>query len=234
MPNLCAFEKRHFSKNIEAIIGIDQSTVSREVSRNSAGRGYRYKQAQYKATRRRHKAGSSNVKLTPEKIEYIIYLLVTRQWSPEQISGWMKRVYKDESIRHERIYQYIWQDKRNGGSLYKHLRQRGKKHHKRGSKTSGRGLIPNRVGIEHRPIIVDAKQRVGDLEVDTIIGAKRTGSLLSIVDRKTKLTILSLLPNNTSEAVRQALVSTLKPFIGTLHSITSENGKEFAQHRKVA
>ncbi len=220
--------------DIATILGVEQSTISREISRNSGGRGYWYKQADKKATYRRYKASSGNSKLTPEKLEYIVYLLVKKQWSPEQISGWMKRNYEDESISHELIYQYIWQDKRKGGALYKHLRQRGKKHAKRGNKTAGRGLIPNRVGIEQRPAIVNDKQRVGDLEIDTIIGAKRAGSILSIVDRKTKLTILSLLPNNTAEAVRQALVSALKPLKGTLHTITSDNGKEFAQHQKVA
>jgi len=208
--------------NIAAAIGTAQSSVSREIKRNSGKRGYRYKQAQTKAAKRRSKASSGEIKFTYEMIQYIEYLLTKKQWSPEQISGWMKNNYQDASISHEWIYQYIWHNKRTGGSLYKHLRCHGKKYNKRSNKTSGRGLIPNRVGIEERPDVVNAKERVGDFEVDTIMSVKRTGAILSIVDRKSKVTILSLLPNKTAEEVGLALVSELKPFQDDLHTITSD------------
>lgn len=219
---------------IATMLGTTQPTISREVNRNSGGRGYRYKQAQEKASNKRHKASSLNTKFTSEMKVYVEHLLIKKQWSPEQISGWMKRVYPNETISHERIYQYIWQDKHEGGTLYKHLRQRGKKHNKRGSKIAGRGLIPNRVGIEKRPDIVNSKQRVGDLEVDTIIGSNHNGAILSIVDRKTKLTILSLLPHNTAENVSLAMISSLKSIKDNVHTITSDNGKEFAKHQLIA
>lgn len=229
-----AFLKRGTSQEIIAkLLGITQSTVSREISRNCGGRGYRYKQAQKNASTRRNKASSRARKLTSELKIYIDALLIKKQWSPEQICGWIKRMYPDTSISHERIYQYIWQDKCDGGTLYKHLRQRGKKHNKRGNKKAGRGLIPDRVGIEKRPDIVNSKQRAGDLEVDTIIGPNHNGAILSIVDRKTKLTILSLLPRNTADNVSRAMIQSLAPIKDSIHTITSDNGKEFAHHKLI-
>jgi IS30 family transposase len=73
-------------------------------------------------------------------------------------------------VSHERIYQYIWSDKRAGGKLYKHLRTKGKKYRKRGSSKDNRGLITNRIDISERPEIVDRKERIGDLEIDLVIG----------------------------------------------------------------
>lgn len=219
---------------IAKILGVVQSTVSREIQRNSGRRGYRYKQAQKKACARRQKSRSGATKFTPDLEQHIRSLLLERQWSPEQISGRMKKFYGTNSVSHERIYQYIWNDKLKGGSLYHSLRQRGKKHNKRAHKTSGRGLIPNRIGIEHRPDIVTAKQRVGDLEVDTLIGAGRCGALLSIVERKSKLTILSLLSGTTAEGVSRALITSLEPIKENVHTITSDNGREFSRHQAIA
>ena len=107
---------------IAKLIGSNQSTVSREIKNNSGKRGYFPKQAQKKATIRRHKASSSTVKLTPT-LELYIESKLKIQWSPEQISGSMEKSCGTK-ISHERIYQYIWLDKYNGGTLYKHLRRR--------------------------------------------------------------------------------------------------------------
>ena len=110
----------------------------------------------------------------------------------------------------------------------------GKKYNKRTNKTAGRGLIPNRIGIEERPEVVDIKERIGDFEVDTIVGRRHRGAILSIVDRVTKLTFLVLLTRGTAENVRKAMVAALKPFINDVLTITSDNGKEFARHEDIA
>lgn len=134
------------------------------------------------------------------------------------------------AISHEWIYQYIWNDKRTGGTLYKHLRCSGKKYNKRRNKSAGRGLIPNRVGIENRPAIVEQKERVGDFEIDTIIGSKHKGAIVSLVDRKTKLTRLGLRSRPTAEEIKDAIVKLLTPIKGHVHTMTADNGKEFAKH----
>src|SRR4029077_18948694 len=141
------------------------------------------------ATHRRKKASDKPRKMTPDLVELIEEKLTREQWSPDQISG---RLAKDgvAFISHERIYQHVWKDKKDGGALHLHLRHSGKKYNKRKGKNSGRGLIPNRVDIDQRPSIVAEKSRIGDWEADTIIGANHRGAVMSHVERKSKYTKL--------------------------------------------
>ena len=81
----------------------------------------------------------------------------------------------------------IWQDKRDGGDLWRSLRRRGKRYNKRGGKNAGRGLIPDRIDISERPAIVARKTRLGDWEGDTVVSAGHKGGLLTLVERKIQL-----------------------------------------------
>lgn len=228
-----ALLKRDFSqKQIADDMEVDQSTISRELKRNKSLKGYRYKKAQTKASVRRQKASKRLYKMIPDFTIFIEQMLCQRQWSPEQLSGYAKR-NMNISISHERIYQYIWADKRNGGLLYKYLRCNGKKYNKRSSKSAGRGLIPNRIGIEQRPAIVEAKERVGDFEIDTIVGAQHQGAIVSLVDRRTKFTKLGLLARATAQETKDAIVKLLDPIKSNVHTMTADNGKEFAQHVEI-
>jgi IS30 family transposase len=155
------------------------------------------------------------------------------QWSPEQIAGWLKNE-GGECVSHETIYQHIWTDKKRGGALYKELRHHGKKYNKRSGKTAGRGCIPNRIDIEHRPSIVEEKKRPGDWELDTIIGADKSGVIVSMVDRASKLTRLKKLDNKSAKEVSQALIEKLKGQEIIVHTLTADNGKEFADHEHVS
>ena len=103
--------------------------------------------------------------------------LCQMRWSPEQISGWLFE--QGTKLSHERIYQMIWQDKRDGGDLWRSLRRRGKRYNKRGGKNAGRGLIPDIIDISERPTIVARKARLGDWEGDTVVSAGHKGGLLS-------------------------------------------------------
>ena len=155
------------------------------------------------------------------------------QWSPEQISGWLKKQGR-ESVSHETIYKYIWRNKKKGGSLYRQLRHNGKKYNKRSKGTAGRGCIPNRVDIDQRPALVEEKRRIGDWELDTIIGANHDGAVVSMVDRSSKLTKLAKVSRKTSTEVSLALINKLGPLSLHVHTLTSDNGKEFAVHEKIA
>jgi IS30 family transposase len=217
---------------IAAVVGRHVSTISREIQRNTGGRGYRYKQADAKAMERRANASGKPKKLTPEVV-VIIKDRLLQDWSPEQTSGRLN----DEgiiSISHESIYQLVWKDKKLGGTLYTHLRHHGKKYNKRSSGKAGRGCIPNRVDITERPAIVEAKARIGDWEGDTIIGAKHLGAIVSYVDRCSKFTVLQLVAKKTSELVTQATIEQLGQDNLPVHTITYDNGKEFAEHAKIA
>ena len=216
--------------NIASIVERDVSTISREIKRNTGGRGYRYKQADEKAVERRANASRTPQKLTPTLVTIIEEKLLEK-WSPDQISGRLKE--KDiASISHEAIYQYIWKNKRAGGSLYKNLRHSGKKYNKRSSGKAGRGCIPNRVDITERPQIVEEKARVGDWEGDTVISAVSKTAILTVVDRHSKFTRIKKLGRKTAENVRAAMKEVMSSL--PVYTVTYDNGMEFAAHQGIA
>lgn len=171
--------------------------------------------------------------MTVETIKIITEKLHV-QWSPEQIAGFLKKEGYPQAVSTETIYQYIWGDKKNGGTLYKHLRHSGKKYNKRRSSKAGRGCIPNRVGIEERPEIVEAKSRLGDWELDTIIGKGHKGAIVSMVERASKYTKLGKVLRKTAQEVREKTVSKLSSVKEFVFTLTSDNGKEFAEHEQIA
>ena len=223
----------HTQAHIARQIGVDPSTISRELARNSGASGYRFGQAHEAASGRRHAASSTPRKMTPEVVAVVEEKLTQEQWSPEQISG---RLAQEgvATISHESIYRHVWNDKKDGGNLYLHLRHSGKKYNKRKGRNSGRGLIPNRVDIDRRPAIVATKSRIGDWEADTIIGARHQGAILSHVERKSKYTKLVSLPDKTADAVVQASARMLGPLAHRIETITYDNGNEFAAHVEIA
>lgn len=229
-----ALLKRNFSfRQIAIDINVAPSTVSREVFRNSGGSGYRYKQAQNHRDWRREKASNSPNKITPELIVFINEKL-NIQWSPEQISGYLKFQQNTlEIISTETIYKLIRKDKKIGGDIYKNLRHKGKKYRKSMKISAGRGLIPNRVDIEEREEIVELKQRVGDWECDTIIGAEHKGAIVSVVDRASKLVKLEKSDTKQSVPVSRRIIKMLKNIKKEVHTLTYDNGAEFAKHVEI-
>jgi len=145
-------------KEIAGLVNVSPSTIGRELQRKSGNSGYRCKQAQLKAESRR-RLTAKPLKMTVEAIG-LIDTKVNMDWSPEQISGWLKEE-KSIGISHGRIYQHIWTNKLDGGALYQHLRHSGKKRKQYGSKDK-RGQIRNRVSIDGRPMIVSELTRLGD------------------------------------------------------------------------
>ena len=227
-----ALSKRGSSQeSIAEVLGVSQSAVSREIHRNRGQRGYRFKQAEAKA-QARQAIRSKPRKLTARTRSKIEAKLHQMRWSPEQISGWLSE--QDIKLSHERIYQMIWDDKREGGNLWCCLRRRGKRYNKRAGKNAGRGLIPNRIDISERPAIVARKTRLGDWEGDTVVGAGHKGGLLTLVERKTQLSKITKLPRATARATQKAAVRRLKPIGNFVHTITFDNGKEFAAHQDIA
>jgi len=218
-------------RKIAETIGTTQSTVSRELTRNTGARGYRHKQAQERTEQRRAEA-VQRTKMTPVMIKTIESKLRI-EWSPEQISGWLLND-REQLISHECIYLHIWADKQAGGDLYTHLRRQGKKYDKRRNGKSTRGQIKNRVSIDDRPKVVDDKSRIGDWEIDTVIGKGHSGALVTIVERVTKLTVSTRVNSKSAADVTQATIALLKPFKDVVHTITADNGKEFAYHEKIS
>lgn len=231
---LYALKKRGDSKaEIAKELGVHRSSIYRELSRNAGKKGYRYQQADGKAIERRMRASARKPKMTTSMIAEIDSKL-TLQWSPVQISGWLKKQPSSQDVSHETIYCHIWEDKRKGGFLYKNLRHSGKKYNKRSKGAAGRGCIPYRVDIAERPAEVDDKLRLGDWELDTIIGAGGSGAIVSMVERRSKLTRLRKVETKTAEEVKEAIIEELSPIKGHVLTLTADNGKEFAAHLAIA
>ncbi len=236
-----SLEERHYTElqlkegvsqnKIAKALGRSQSTLSRELGRNTGQRGYRHQQAQGKAGER-HKEKVKSTKLTDE-IKRRIERDIKDDWSPEQVVGRLEQegVIK---LHHETVYQFILEDKKAGGTLYKHLRHQGKTYRKRYGSAHNRTGIPNRVGIEERPTVANNRERVGDWEADTIIGKNHKGAIATLDERKTKLRLAVPLPGKKAKAVKQAMIGALKPLKKFVKTITYDNGKEFVQHEAVA
>lgn len=216
---------------IADLVGVHKSTISRELKRNTGQRGYRSKQAQEKADTRRQQA-TKKVRFTDQVKQQVIFYL-TQEWSPEQISSYLS-LNESIDISHETIYQFIWADKRHGGNLFKHLRWSQKKRKKRYGKNDHRGQIKDRISIDERPDIVDKKERIGDWEIDTVIGANHKGALITAVERKSNFCCISFVKKKQADLVAQAIIDMLGPYKSRVLTITIDNGKEFSLHKKIA
>jgi len=218
---------------IALVINKDKSVVSREIRRNADARSGKYKDdlAHRKYLKRQEYKAKSRT-FTPEVEEYIRDKLRLK-YSPEQIAGVAKK-NGDKCVSHERIYQFIWKDKRQKGTLYLDLRNKGRHYKKRSVIYDTRGTIPNRTDISQRPLEVEKRERFGDLEIDLIVGKNHKGAILTITDRATGLGKLRKLKGKDAEQLAMATIDCLKDWKPFLNTITSDNGKEFADHQWIA
>ena len=209
-------------------LGRHRSTIYREISRPGAcdedydAETY-HRQARSNMTRNQEDSSPSE-----ETIKLIEQLIIQKQWSPEQISNWLK-INKDESVSHTWIYQHIAKDRTEEGELSNHLRRGGRSYNK--GPVEYKGKIKNRISIEHRPDVVQARNRLGDYEIDLIVGAKNKGAILTAVDRASRECIIKKLQNKSAAEIESVVVDALKHKVKT---ITSDNGNEFANHRNIA
>lgn len=225
-----AYKKAGFNQTqIAAMTGRHKSTISRELSRNTGLKGYRPGQAHRLALARRNNHVWNRFTETDWQL---IELLINLDWSPEQIAGRL-RLEGGLTISPEWIYRHIYEDKAEGGDLWLHLRCR-KQRRKRYGTYSRRGQLRDRVSIDERPVIVDQRSRRGDWEGDTIIGGGQSGVLISLVDRKSTFVLIEKLLRKTADKTRQAVTELLGPHRETTHTLTLDNGKEFAEHGAIA
>lgn len=220
-------------QQIAEAIGKSASAVSRELRRNCDGRSGSYTA---------DLAGRKSAKRKKEKPKAVRFTAamraeverqLARKLSPEQIVGVARREGRD-MVSHERIYQHIWQDKKRGGHLHEHLRTCGKRYRKRGAAKDRRGIIVGRVDIAQRPAVVEKRTRFGDLEIDTIIGRKHKGAIVTINDRASGMLLMRKVARKESALVAQAAIDALRHWKPLLHTATSDNGKEFADHQLIA
>lgn len=217
-------------KIIYQTLKIPECTFYRELKRNSKKHVYKADYAQMLANERKRDQ-HLKTKLTDSMMR-LIESKLKLYWSPEQIVGWC-RSNDVEMVSHTKIYSYIKEDKASSGQLYTYLRHR-KRYRKKYGSSSSKGKIADKVPIEKRPKIVDEKSRIGDFEIDLIIGKGHKGAQLTIVDRMTSYTIIQTLTSKKASEVQKAIVSALLPYKSIIKTITNDNGKEFSLHKLTA
>lgn len=210
-------------------VGCHPSSISRELNRNRGGRGYRIKQAQRQSEERRLQQHKPRiVGATWRRVER----LLRKDWSPEQINA---RLCGEgyESVSPERIYQYVYTDKAQGGDLHTHLRCQKKRRKRYGTGGKKRGQIKEMRPIESRPKGAENRSRLGHLEGDLVMGKRGSGAILTLVDRKSRFTVTVKIKNKSASETLKALKQAIRRFPHKVHTITFDRGKEFALHKKL-
>lgn len=218
--------------DIAKLIGVDRSTIYRELKRNTNKRGAYNPDFANELAEERKERFCLHRRFDEGKRKLIDKLLTQEQWSPEQIKGYCHD-NGTEMVSHQRIYQYIREDKQNGGELYKHLRHRLK--HRKRPVSGKREVIKNKTSIDDRPDIINDKLRFGDWEIDLIVGKENKGAIVTIVERKTAMIMMrKLKKGKNADALADTVIDMLLPYKDAVKSITSDNGPEFARHEKIA
>ncbi len=230
-------------KEIACIIHFHPSTISRELKRNvgSRGRGagvYRTANAQ-RRTNLRHQEKPKRVIFTKPMKDWIVNRLQEDRWSPELISHQGKKT-RECLLSHEWIYQWIWeckhtnhQENQEYKQLYTYLKH-GKRRRKRGNRKDRRGIIPNRVSIEQRPQIINKRERLGDIEVDLMMGKNHKGSLLVMTDRASLFTRIRKMRSKNADQMAEAIVEELSQDKHKLETLTFDNDMAFSKHELIA
>lgn len=223
-------QKGESQKDIANAIKVSPSTISRELRRNSGPAGrYNPKTAQSNAAYRKRKLPGSH-SISSSVMQEARQLLVSNQWSPEQISGFLAG--EGKRVSHETIYRMIRKDKAAGGDLYKSCRHRLK--HRRRPVGGKRLPIPNRIPIGERPPEADGT-RFGDFEMDTIVGKQNHGAIVTITERSTNMLFMrKLTKGKNAKELARTVIRLLAPFKGHIKTITTDNGLEFACHETIA
>ncbi len=232
---LATLHRNGYSINqISKQLKLHRSTIYRELKRNSRPRGSYEAYYANNLSEIRKERFAKNRKFTSQMIILIKEKLEKQQWSPEQINGYCIQ-NNIPMVSHERIYQYIHEDKENGGKLFEHLRTGKKKYKKRYGKHKNRKIIiKNKVSIDERPEIINNKERYGDWEIDTIIGKNHKGAIVTVVERKSSFILIRKLKGKNASELAIETIRLMMPYKELVHSITSDNGLEFANHEYIA
>ena len=213
------------------LLGVDNSTVYREIKRNSSNRGGYNPDFANELAEERKERFCKYRKFDGAKQKLIDAWIREEQWSPEQIKGYCDK-NGIEMVSHERIYQYVRADKANGGGMYKFLRHRLK--HRNRPVSGKHEVIKNKVSIEDRPAAINNKERFGDWEIDLIVGKDNKGAIVTIVERQTAMIMISKLENGkNADSLADTVIDMLLPYKDIIRSITSDNGSEFARHERI-
>jgi len=216
-------------------MGRHRSTIYREFARNSCHHidgAYRPSKAQRRTRARRSR--SRRNRHYSESDFILIRRFLCKKWSPEQIVGVIRRFkLMKRRISHETIYQYIWRDKAQGGSLWSHLRQSLKQRRKRYKAYDSRGRLAGKRHISERPASVETRKVKGHWEIDTVMGKGSTDCIVTLVERKTGFVQIGKLPDRTTASLNQKTLMLIRRHSTAVKTITADNGTEFHQYKKI-
>jgi IS30 family transposase len=210
-------------KEIAQALVRDKGTISRELRRNATGDEYFSGQAQQESERRRRERPIVR-KMDDPEINLAVRKVLSQEWSPEQIVGRLAEQEGELSVSHQTIYDWIRQDEDR-----KHwedfLRRRGKRPCRR--KKPG---LPGAACIRNRPAVIEERLRLGDFEGDTVLGPPGTGGVATLVDRKSRFTIIVKVQSKNADHVHEKIKQRMKELDEErCRSITFDNGTEFAR-----
>jgi IS30 family transposase len=207
------------------------SSVRRELQRNASQSGYDPQRAHNKAAARQSQR--SNAKKIPDAHWQLAFEYLRSGLSPEQVSG---RLWAEQKVALscESIYLRIYQNQRQAGDLILYLRCQKARRKRYASGRERRGNLVGRVSIEQRPAVVQRKTRIGDWEGDTVIGKGHQGVMVTLVERKSRYTLARRVHSKHAQPVGAAIIEMLRPHKAYCHTMTFDNGKEFADHALIA
>ena len=217
---------------IARLLGRHRSTGCRELRRNStrADGRYRASTAQERTNGRRSRL-RRNRRFSAEDFALIDELL-RRQWSPEQVAGHLRRTGQ-LAISHEAIYRHVWRDKREGGTLYTHLRGARKRRRKRYGAYDSRGRLAGKRPISERPPEVEARERGGHWEADTVAGSATRDCVITLAERKSGLVLVGKLKDRSAESLSRRVTRLVRRHGGAFEAVTADNGTEFHDYERV-
>jgi IS30 family transposase len=225
-------------RRIAAQLGRSTSTISREICRNHGRIKYRAADADERASRRARRPKPCRLGVN-RLLQKIVARKLSKQWSPQQVSGWLKVEYPDDEmmrVSHETIYRSLFVQSRGvlKKELLSHLRSRRIMRRGKTSSTQGqpRGQIIDAVSIRERPAEVADRAIPGHWEGDLLSGAKNT-HIATLVERQSRFVMLVRVDGKDSESVVSALVREVKRLpAGLMSSLTWDRGTELAQHKR--
>ncbi len=225
-------------RSIAECLGRSPSTVSREIQRNGGYDDYRASVADEQAWNRARRPKRCQLGRHP-RLRRMVARKLRRNWSPEQIAGWLKRSYpEDESyhVSHETIYRSLFVQARGvfKKELLRHLRSRRTIRRSRHSshKGHGKGDLADIVSIRERPAEVEDRAVPGHWEGDLIVGSNNT-YIATLVERHTRYVMLVKVSDKQTKTVVPALIKHAKKLPTELYkSLTWDRGKEMGDHRR--
>ena len=226
-------QEKMSNRQIARLLDRAPSTISRELKRNGGQRGYQPKQAQSKAEQRAKRPGPRV--WTDQMWEEVREKMQTEQWTPEIISG-RARMEGRRFVSKESIYQRLYKQAREGGRLWEQLPRAGRKRRRRCPRKEGRGRgkLPFRRDISERPPEVQRRESAGHWEGDLVNGAPGSGHVVSMVERRTRYTLLARVDSKDAGQVREQVSGMARRVDKRLlKTLTFDNGKEFAQHQGI-